>query len=84
MYPFQPSPSSLDLCNFSPANSAGIYSFIPQTIVFPILRILSPTPHILRLASVAEGDQKLLIFLFYLSSARIQARAVLGFCGAGD
>lgn len=41
-------------------------------------------PHILRLASVAEGDRKLLIFLFYLPSARTQACAVLGLCGAGD
>lgn len=71
---------SLDLCDFGPVN--GIYSPILQTTIFP--GILCPTPHILRLASVAEGDRKLLIFLFYLPSARTQARAMLGLCGAGD
>lgn len=75
---------SLDLCDFGPVNGAGIYSPILQTTIFPNPGILCPTPHILRLASVAEGDRKLLIFLFYLPSARTQACAMLGLCGAGD
>lgn len=75
---------TLDLCVFGPVNGARIYSPILRTTIFPIPRILFPHPSVFRLASVAEGDRKLLIFLFYLPSARIQARAVLGLCGAGD